>query len=91
MSENWEDEGDLLGEIVTIVTTNDIPETPIEDMLLKDLFASESSLALREKWFSSYKFLAGIPISDKKYKHPRSKYKNNFYPLNNQFDYGLAH
>ena len=48
-------------------------------------------LALRKKWFNSHKLSADIPILDIKYKHLRSKYKNSFYPLNNQLDYGLAH
>ncbi len=79
---NWEDKGDLLGETVTTATANGTPETPTEDMPQKKLFASESLLALREEWFSSHEFPAGIPISDKKYKHSGSKYKNSFYPFN---------
>ncbi len=57
----------------------------------KGLFASESLLALREEWFSNHEFLTGIPITDKKYKHPGSKHKNSFYSFNDQLDYGLAH
>ncbi len=88
---NWEDESDLLDKTVTTATANGIPETPTEDTSQKELFASESLLALREEQFSSHEFSAGTPISDKKYKHPRSKYKNSFYPFNDQLDYCLAH
>ncbi len=56
----------------------------------KGLFASESFLVLKEKWFNCHDFPTSIPISDKKYKYPRSKYKNSFYLFNNQFDYNLA-
>ncbi len=88
---NWEDEGDLLGKTVTIVTANSIPKTPTKDTPQKRLFASESLLVLRKAWFSRHKFPTGIPILNKKYKHLGSKYKNSFYPFNDQLDYGLAH
>ncbi len=81
----------MLGKTVTTTTANGNPETPSEDISRKELFASEFSLALMEKWFSSHEFLAGIPKSDKIYKHPGSKYKNSFYPFNDQLNYGLAH
>ena len=76
---------------VTIATANGIFETLIEDMSQKRLFASQFLFALREKWFSSHEFPAGTPISDKKYKYLRSKYKNSFYSFNNQLDYSWAH
>ena len=60
-------------------------------MLWKKLFASEFLSALREEWFNSHEFPTGTFISDKKYKHPRFKYKNSFYFFNDQPDYGLAH
>ncbi len=88
---NWEDEGDLLDITVTTATANGTSETPTKDTPQKGLFASESLLALREKWFSSYKFPTGTLISNKKYKHPGSKYKNSFYSFNDQLDYSLAH
>ena len=91
LSGNWKDEGDLLGKTVITATANGTLKTPIKDTPRKGLFASESLLALREKWFNSHKFPADTFISDKKYKHPRSKHKNSFYPFNDQFDYGLAH
>ncbi len=82
LSGNWEDEGDLLGETVTTATVNGTSETPTKDTPRKGLFANESSSSLKEEWFSSHEFPAGTPISDKKYKHPRSKHKNSFYPFN---------
>ncbi len=91
LGKNWEDEGYLLGKMVTITTANDTFETPTEDMPRMGLFASEFLLALRKKWLSSHEFPVGISISDKKYKHPESKHKNSFYPFNDQLDYGLAH
>ncbi len=91
LGENWEDESDLLEKMITTTNTNSILETSTENILRKGLFASESLSALREEWFSSHEFFAGIFISDKKYKYLRFKYKNYFYPFNNQLDYGLAH
>lgn len=91
LSRNWEDENDLLGKTVTTATANDISETPTEDGPWKKLFASKFLLTFKEKWFSSHKFPTGILISDKKFTHSGSKYKNSFYPFNNQIDYGLAH
>ncbi len=91
MSGNWEDEADLLGKTVTIAIANGTPETPTDDKPRKGLFASEFLSVMREEWFCSHEFPTGTPISDKKYKHPRSKHKNRFYPFNDQLDYGLAH
>ena len=91
MGGSWEDESDLLGETVTTANRNGTPITLTENTPLKRLFASKSLPALREKWFSSNKFPANTSISDKKYKHPRSKHKSSFYLFNNQLDYGLAH
>ncbi len=81
----------MLGKTVTIATVNGIPEIPTEDTLWKKPFASEFLLVLKEEWFSSHEFLASTPISDKKYKHPRSKYKDSLYLFNDQFDYNLAY
>ena len=67
--------------MITNITANDTFKMLTEDILQKRLFASESLLVLREKWFSSHKFFASTPILDKKYKHPRFKYKNSFYLL----------
>lgn len=64
---------------------------PIKDMLCKELLASKSSLTLKEKWFSSYKFLTNTLILDERYKYLRLKHKLIFYFLNNQLNYGLAH
>ena len=55
------------------------------------MLGSEFLLMLREKWFSSYEFPAGIWILEIKYKHLESKYNSNIYSFNNQFDYTLAH
>lgn len=41
---------------------------------------------LKEKWFSIHEFLADTSISNMKYKHLRSKYKNNFDFFNDQLD-----
>ncbi len=91
LGENWVDEGNLFGETVTTSIANGISETPTEDTPRKRLFASESLSALRKEWFSSHEFPTDTPISDKKYKHPRFKHKNSFYPFNDQLDYSLAH
>lgn len=91
MGGNWEDEGDLSGKTVTIAIANCTPEMSTKNTPWKGLFVSESLLVLREEWFSSHKFPTGIPISDKKYQHLRSKHKSSFYFFNNQLDYGLAH
>ncbi len=88
---NWKDESDLLGETVTTATSNSIPKTPTEVTPRKRLFASESLSTLRKEWFNSHEFPAGTPISDKKYKHPRSKHKNSFYFFNDQLNYSLPH
>ena len=64
---------------------------PTEDMPRKRLFISKFLLALREKWFNSHIFSISISISNKKYKHSGSKYKNSFYSFNDELDYGLAH
>ena len=52
---------------------------------------SEFLLVLRDEWYSSHEFLTSIPISDKKYKYLKSKYKNSFYFFNNQLDYNFEH
>lgn len=62
-----------------------------KDTPQKGLLASKFLLSLREKWFNSYKFPAGIQISNIKYKHLRSKYNSSFYPFNDQLDYVLTH
>lgn len=64
---------------------------PIEDKSQKWLLTSESSSALKKKWFNSYKFFTGTRILDIKYWHPRSKYNSSFYPFNDQLDYTLAY
>ncbi len=65
LSENWEDEGDLLGKMVTTTTANGTPKTLTEDMPWRKLFANKFLSALREEWFSNHKFPADIPISDR--------------------------
>lgn len=85
-----EDEGDLLGKMITIAIANGISKMPTEKMPQKGLFASEFLLALKEKRFNSHKFPTDTPIFDKKYKHLKSKYKNSFYPFHNLLHYGLA-
>ena len=82
LGRNWKKESDLLGKTVTISIVNGIFETLTEDTPRKKLFANEFLLVLREEWFSSYEFPAGIFISDQKYKHLGSKHKNSFYPFN---------
>ena len=64
---------------------------PTEDTSRKVLLTSESLSALREEWFSSYKFPTGTRILDIKYRYPGSKYNSSFYPFNDQLDYALAH
>ena len=41
--------------------------------------------------FSESEFLAGTPVLDTKYKHPRSQNNNPFYSFNGQLDYALAY
>ena len=76
--------------IITAITNGTL-KIPIKDTPQKRLFVREFFLALREEWFSSLEFSVGILILDKKYKHPRSKSKKNFYSFNDQLDYGIAH
>ncbi len=87
----WEDEDDLLGKTVIIAIANGTPKTLTEDTPRKELFVIESLLTLTKEWFSSHEFLAGTPISNKKYKHLGFIYQNGFYHFNDQLDYGLAH
>ena len=89
--ENWEDRSDLFGKTVTKTTANGTFQMLTEDTPKKGLFASESLATLRQEWLSNHKFPADTSISDKKYKHLGSKYKNCFYPFNDQLDYGIAH
>ena len=81
----------MFDKTITTVIINSTSEMLTKDMPRKKLFASRFLLVLKEKWFSSPEFFAGTFISDKKYKNPRSKYKNYFYFFNNQLDYNLAH
>lgn len=91
LGRNQEDKGDLFDKTITITTVNSIFQMPTEDISQKKLFVSESLLALKKEWFSSHKFFASTSISKKKYKYPRSKYKNSFYFFNNQLSYDLAY
>ncbi len=88
---NWEDKGDLLGETVTTANANSTLETSTENTPWKVLFASKFLSALTEELFRCHEFLTGILISDKRWKHPRSKHKNSLYLFNDQLDYGLIH
>ena len=91
MSENWEDESDLLDKTDNTASANGTFEMPTKDTSRKELPASKSLTALRKEWFSSYKFSAGIRISDIKYRYQGSKHNNSFYPFNDQLNYSLAH
>lgn len=62
---------------------------PTKDTPQKKLFANNSLLVLRKKWFSIHKVLADVLISNNKYKYLKSKHKNSFYTLNNQIVYSL--
>ena len=92
LSRNWKDESDLLTKMVTTTTPNGTSKILTDNTPQKGLFTSKSLLMLKEKWFSSYEFLTGISISDKKYKYLRSKYhKNSFDSFNDQLNYDLMH
>lgn len=64
---------------------------PIKDISQKRLFLSKFLLALKKKQFNSHEFLVSTFMSDMKYKHPKSKYKSNFYSFNDQLDYALTY
>ena len=64
---------------------------PTENTPWKKLFVSEFLSTLKKECFNSHKFPAGTSISDKKYKHLRSKHMNSFYPFNNPLDQNLAY
>lgn len=84
-------ENDLSDIIDNIVAANIITEMLIKNTLQKRLFPSEFLSILREKWSISYEFSAGIPILNKIFRYPRSKYKNSFFFFNDQLDYNLTH
>ncbi len=54
------------------------------------LLGSESSLSLREVWFSDQEFTADTPVCNIKYNHPGFKNNKPFYPFHDQLDYRLA-
>ena len=64
---------------------------PTEDMSWKKMLASRFSSALIEEWFSSYEFLAGIYISNIKYRYLGSKHNSSFYSFNDQLEFALAY
>ena len=86
---NLEDESQLLDEIN--YTVRDIIDSPTKKTLRDGLLASESLSSLSEEWFTENKFPAGIPVLNIKYNHLGLKYRNGFYPFNNQLDYALTH
>ena len=52
---------------------------------------SESFSTFIEVMFSKSEFLAGTPVSNTRYKYPRSQNNNLSYLFNGQSDYALAH
>ncbi len=92
MGGNFEDsKSDLLDETDNNAAANSVAEMLIKHTTRKRLLASRSLLALKEEWFCSYGFPVDTPISDKKYRYPRSNHENSFYPFNDQQDYAIAH
>ena len=55
-------------------------------MIPQNGLLSELSWNIRAVIFSKSKFLVSTPVSDTRYKYPRSQKYNPFYPFNNQFD-----
>ena len=68
---------------------NQKPATP--NWIPRNKLPSELSSTFRELRFSESKFLAGISLSDTKYRHSGRQNNNLFYPFNSQLDYTLAH
>lgn len=77
-------EGDLLSKTNNNTATNGVAKMLIKHMLWKRLLTSKFLSALKKEWFNSYEFFAGTTISNKKYRHLRSKH-------NKQQNYTLAY
>lgn len=81
----------MLGKTNNTAIANGAFNKPTKVTPWKRLLVSESLLLLKEKRFTKHKFSSSTPISDIKYRHPRSKHKISFHTFNNQLDNALAH